>query len=327
MLEKEIATDSAVIPQNSVPRWMYAPFRKLRPPIVVIGMHRSGTSLVAAILALMGVYMGRIGDSEEESKLIIHHTPRNSLIIYSSQKSNGFVPTPKRVRDGYGEDGSFRLVNERIFTRAGATWDNVDPLLALQDNPQFTKSAVRILQRATFGILRTQYLGSMPNGYEGPWGWKDPRNTFALRYWLQLFPNAKVLHVRRSPDAVVRSLMRRAESWAVETPHFSPPLHRRVVRALTNPRLAFERFVLRRQFQQPHPKTEEDWRRLYDQYVSEGEKYRALGDRYSEVSYEDLLQNPQEIITAIANFTEIEINEVILRQATGLIIPPETKRW
>src|SRR5579875_2862431 len=54
MLEKELSAESAVALQKSVPRWMYAPFCKLGPPVVVIGMHRSGTSLMAAILALMG---------------------------------------------------------------------------------------------------------------------------------------------------------------------------------------------------------------------------------------------------------------------------------
>lgn len=328
MFEKETGAVESIIPQDRAPRWIYARFRELKPPIIVIGMHRSGTSLVSAILALMGVYIGRIGSPQEENKLIICHTPHNSLIIYTSQRSTMFVPTPTTVRDGYAEDESFRLVNQRIFARAGADWDYVDPLLAVRDEPQFTRSAVRTLQGATFGTLRRQYLSGMPKNYQGAWGWKDPRNTFTLRYWLQLFPDAKVLHVRRSPDAVVRSLMRRAESWAAQTPPFGQPLHRRVLGAISHPRLAFERFALRRlPHQKPHPKTEEDWRHLYDLYVSEGEKYRAMGDQYSEVSYEALLENPQEIITAIANFIEVEINEVILKQAREFILPAETKRW
>ncbi|MDE5088829.1 MAG: glycosyl transferase family 1, partial [Trichodesmium sp. St16_bin2-tuft] len=41
------------------------------------------------------------------------------------------------------------------------------------------------------------------------WGWKDPRTTLFLNFWLQLLPDAKFVFVYRSPWEVVDSLYRR----------------------------------------------------------------------------------------------------------------------
>ncbi|HTE20391.1 MAG TPA: hypothetical protein VK689_18660, partial [Armatimonadota bacterium] len=40
------------------PALVHPAFRRLPPPLIVLGMHRSGTSVVAGILARLGVYMG-----------------------------------------------------------------------------------------------------------------------------------------------------------------------------------------------------------------------------------------------------------------------------
>jgi hypothetical protein len=39
-----------------------------------------------------------------------------------------------------------------------------------------------------------------------PWGWKDPRNTFTIDVWREIFPDAKVLHIYRNPVDVAESL-------------------------------------------------------------------------------------------------------------------------
>jgi hypothetical protein len=45
--------------------------------------------------------------------------------------------------------------------------------------------------------------------FDRPWGWKDPRNTLLLRPWLEVFPEAKVVHVVRNGVEVALSLARR----------------------------------------------------------------------------------------------------------------------
>ena len=44
-----------------------------------------------------------------------------------------------------------------------------------------------------------------------PWGWKDPRNTFLLPLWRDIFPEAKVIHVIRNGVDVAASLLTREE--------------------------------------------------------------------------------------------------------------------
>lgn len=329
MVTKQTGTSQGIFLQDILPVKIYAPFRSLGTPLIVIGMHRSGTSLVASLLALLGVYMGGVGDPQEESKLFVHLSPQQSLIVLSKERGSFFAITQKRIREGYAEDESFRLVNEQLFRSAGADWNFVEPLLARKDDPAFTKSCIRLLQRATYKTLRTQYLAGMPHGYSGPWGWKDPRNSLTLKYWLHLFPNAKVLHVRRNPDAVVRSLMRRAEAEAFySAAHVRTPLKNRIRGALADPRFTLQRYRWKiRGVVNKGIYTETEWRQLYDLYVAECEKWRVLGERYKEVEYETLLAHSQEVIASLANFAEVEVNDAIIRQAVSLILPPESKRW
>jgi len=63
--------------------------------VVVLGMHRSGTSMVAGILAKLGVFMG---------KSLLGPTPGNPA--------------------GHWEDREFLAINEEILRRAGGSWDS-----------------------------------------------------------------------------------------------------------------------------------------------------------------------------------------------------------
>lgn len=101
--------------------------------------------------------------------------------------------------------------------KAGARWDRPE---AFRD---FVDSATTIDMYTTVigDVLRSPaalaYLG--PRRYLAtrgrigalsiPWGWKDPRNTFTLPFWLRLFPEAKVVEVRRHGVDVAASLSAR----------------------------------------------------------------------------------------------------------------------
>ena len=47
--------------------------------------------------------------------------------------------------------------------------------------------------------------------YRGPWLIKDPRFCLTLPWWLERFPNAKVIWILRDESSVVSSLLRRQE--------------------------------------------------------------------------------------------------------------------
>jgi hypothetical protein len=45
--------------------------------------------------------------------------------------------------------------------------------------------------------------------FGAPWGWKEPRTTLFAPAWLEIFPNARVVHVTRDPLAAAESIRER----------------------------------------------------------------------------------------------------------------------
>src|SRR5262245_49628481 len=96
-------------------------FRQLPPPVIVIGGHRSGTSVVTALLAALGLYMGE------------------PLLGYRRGSGAGALETLEPFV-GNAEATEFRLLNDRLLGRAGATWNRIDRFLAQREQPGFSGS-------------------------------------------------------------------------------------------------------------------------------------------------------------------------------------------
>lgn len=147
-------------------------------PILIIGMHRSGTSMLARILCESGVFMGADAQGNYESVL-------------------------------------FMSLNDALLIRCYSTWDNPFGIhLALQ-NQQTVDGLARFAFNAMRSNANS-YL--RPVGRDGTddildidfvWGWKDPRNTFTLPVWSRIFPNNKIIHVMRHGVDVANSLFQR----------------------------------------------------------------------------------------------------------------------
>jgi hypothetical protein len=147
-------------------------------PIVVIGMHRSGTRVVADLLDRLGVFMGADRQADAES-------------------------------------AAFIVLNESILHQCGAFWS--EPMAAhfvLADADTVSALATRtaeLLQR-----YLPSYTGQAPQRPRV--GWKDPRNTFTLPVWRTIFPDLKVIHVLRHGVDVASSLsLRHADSLRAAT--------------------------------------------------------------------------------------------------------------
>lgn len=156
---------------------------KLAPssPVLIIGAHRSGTSATARALELLGLCIGQRLDSH---------------------------------REPYG----LQQVHERCLQLVGGRWFEPEPLLRALQTPEGLDQCVAYLRtnlRQGFGRvfgygrdvaglwLRTKlFLGS-------PWGWKEPRTTLFAPAWLDIFPNARFLHVMRDPAAAAASIRER----------------------------------------------------------------------------------------------------------------------
>jgi len=149
-------------------------------PIIVTGMHRSGTTLISSAMERLGVFMGA-------------------------------------ARDSNGEALFFQGLNVWLLESAGARWDHPLPWLDAVDDQDVRRCYGDYLRLMLQSPRLCRYLG-MPrylryrrvDKLRFPWGWKDPRNTFTLPLWLDAFEQkARVVHVRRHGVDVARSLVAR----------------------------------------------------------------------------------------------------------------------
>ena len=146
-------------------------------PIVVIGMHRSGTRLLVEILDKLGVLMGADRQADSESV-------------------------------------TFMLINEGILHQCGALWSEPMSAHFLLSQPDAVERLAPIACEA-LGAQLERYAGPSRWHLDAgrkelpPFGWKDPRNTFTLPVWKHVFPNLRAIHIVRHGVDVAASLARR----------------------------------------------------------------------------------------------------------------------
>lgn len=139
-------------------------------PIIIVGMHRSGTSLITRVLEDLDVFVGNDLSVNHESKL-------------------------------------FQKLNIWIFKKLNSRWDN-PPQTDLFDKSilKYLEKKLRSTGLESFvGNLKKEEL----LGKDLLWGWKDPRNVFTLPLWLKFFPKAKIVYIERNGVDVAASLKRR----------------------------------------------------------------------------------------------------------------------
>ena len=170
-------------------------------PLCVAGMHRSGTSLVARLLAASGLYCG----------------PPEELV----------APAPDNA-EGFWENIRFLRLNDEILARFGGFWDRPPTM------PPGWASDRRLSRlRRDAAALVDRFRG------QEPWFWKDPRNSLTLPFWREVVPDLRIVLCVRAPLEVVASLDRRGQAsgsagWALWRTYnrgalATAPLERRVV--------------------------------------------------------------------------------------------------
>ena len=150
---------------------MFTP--NIHTPVLILGMHRSGTTMVADALNAAGVYGGSIRDHHAEAL--------------------------------YAVD-----INDRLLARAGGSWWQVPDIAKLDRELEgaFPEYTAPVLYGAHLKVRSGQFWRQRLH-YRGPWAIKDPRLSLTLPWWLRRFPKAKVIWVLRDDDEVVRSLLSR----------------------------------------------------------------------------------------------------------------------
>jgi hypothetical protein len=148
--------------------------------VLVLGMHRSGTSALTRGLQSLGVHLG-----------------------------NDFLEPKPDNPTGYWEDRNIYEINEHLLSVLGLKWQDV----SLIDDAQWHELAVEALCAEAVEYLQSQFIG------HPFWGFKDPRTIRLLPFWQSVLRHLQVeecyLVVIRNPCSVADSLMQREGMDAV----------------------------------------------------------------------------------------------------------------
>ena len=150
---------------------------KSAPPILLSGMHRSGTSMVTKVLKDFGLKIGRKLDANNESLF-------------------------------------FQRINIWMMSLMGSSWDNPQSFKNIND--EIKDDIVSQLQELIDSRGNSLYFGWSSviknksfSDIETPWGWKDPRNVYTQNIWRKLFPDIKMVQIIRHPVDIAVSLFNR----------------------------------------------------------------------------------------------------------------------
>jgi len=137
--------------------------------VIILGMHRSGTSMVGGVLNQLGVDMG-------------HDSP-------GKQISNPL---------GHFEDGDFLTLNSSILELAGGDWNNPPA-------HQEILSQEIIFQSQILSLIRSRQQQNLHQ----PWGWKDPRTCLTIELYKSNLHNPFFIWCQRAPEEIAESIWQR----------------------------------------------------------------------------------------------------------------------
>ncbi|HEV2846938.1 MAG TPA: hypothetical protein VG477_18930, partial [Thermoanaerobaculia bacterium] len=158
----------------------------MKSPVVVAGMHRSGTSLVASMVSALGLDMG--------------------ANLLAADRNNA---------RGYFEDLGFLDLNRRMLLEATRPDDS--------GHPDWGWTESERLDRDRFGdfLEPARALIAERESAGGLWGWKDPRTTLLLDFWDPLLADPVYLLVYRFPWEVADSMQRLGAEVFLRRPDYA----------------------------------------------------------------------------------------------------------
>mgnify|MGYP006285458613 FL=1 len=199
-------------------------------PVLITGMHNSGTSILAEIVQAGGIFLGNG----------MHHNESRFFSI---------------------------LVNDWLIMRGSDKWAGL-PLMDVQEVVSCKDSAGRF-------VLDNWLADYLHQGYDGSsrWGFKDPRLCVLMPLYLELFPEATVVHIRRNPDDVAASLCSRQKRGVGVKDDF------------------------------------EHWRELAVAYTERMIEYSGKCSSYYELNYEGLCTDPEGTVIDLFEFLKLDFSD------------------
>lgn len=158
-----------------------------QPLILVVGMHRSGTSLAASLLNSLGVSL-----------------------------PGPWLPASADNREGYFELVAVQELQNRLLVELDRCWSSAAGVLPLPQGWLESASGLRC------AAALEKILVLLAEHQQTPWAIKDPRTSLMLPLWRRVAAGLgiplRLVHVIRNPAAVVQSLVRRDGSDAGMAP-------------------------------------------------------------------------------------------------------------
>jgi len=251
-------------------------------PIIVSGMHRSGTTLLSNILLRYGVFMGSKNDTNVES-------------LY------------------------FQRINRWLLSCLGSSWNNPKSFNSLSDDDMMILTD-RIMKSLNSSGNNYLYFGFKKKllGYNfssiNNWGWKDPSNTFTLPVWLNIFPKAKIIFIIRHPLDIALSLIDREHKLKK-----ADLQHRKEFLSLSKyiPVLSIAKGDVLSVF---NLQSINDCIKLTNRYYEEIYLLSKNNTNILIIKYEDLVLNTNKIIDDISNYIERNVTNNIIDSICDSII-------
>lgn len=246
------------------------------PPVIILGMHRSGTTMVAESLRRLGLFLGSQRDRNCESWFFVK---ANSWILQQA-RAHWTEPTPC----------STMLEDPKLLSLLKAQIED------LVKSPRFHK------YKNFDGILGINHRPPT-----GPWGWKDPRNTFTFPLWKTIFPEARIIHIRRHGADVANSLCSRHHYSLAKT-------EKRLKRKRSLHKLGF---LPKNITNNPRCSNLEGAFSLWEEYMMMAERViDSYSNKTLDLKYEDVLLSPENSLRKISNFSGLSPSEEELKKVS-----------
>ena len=205
-------------------------FNSEKQPVLIVGMHNSGTSILTEILHKSGIFFGAN---------MKHH----ESYFFSN------------------------FINDRVILGGGGNWAKL---------PLMSEEEVLAYENSVSAFIKKHWLADyLQWGYDGisPWGIKDPRLCLLLPLYLQIFPGASVVHIRRNPNDVAASLTGKYKAGVGILDDF------------------------------------DHWKTLTEAYTQRVLDHSDDCQAYFELTYEDFCTQPQEQTRLLFNFLSIPFTQ------------------
>jgi Flp pilus assembly protein TadD len=201
-----------------------------KEPVLVLGMHNSGTSILAEILHKSGIFLGANMDHYESYFFSI-------------------------------------FINNNLLMGGGSNWAQV-PIMSVEKVKAFSDQVKSYIRN--FWVL--DYLQC---GYDGEyaWGFKDPRLCVLLPLYLDIFPDSKVIHIRRNPNDVAASLCKKKKLGIGRVNNF------------------------------------DYWKKLTLQHTDRVLECASSCKAYYELTYEDLCRDSEKTVLQLFDFLDLRFTE------------------